>query len=212
MSSTKSGQSPNKALGLRRVPTQQRSRERVERMLEVASQCIVEKGLDAVRMSEVAELAGVSIGSLYQYFPDKASIVMTIAERYNKVGRDCVDAALSAVESEQALRQAMVQIVDGYYEMFLSKPVMRDIWRATQADKSLQEMDTQDCHAHQTMLLKTLLRLRPKLTETELTPLTALVMQFVATTVRLAISLERKQGDQVIELFKQMLSNQLFDH
>ncbi|RUU02593.1 TetR family transcriptional regulator, partial [Mesorhizobium sp. USDA-HM6] len=46
----------------RRAPTQQRSRERVERMLAAASALIAEQGSDAMRMGEVAERAGVSIG------------------------------------------------------------------------------------------------------------------------------------------------------
>ncbi len=61
--------------GLRRAPSQKRSRERVERMLTAASEVITEQGSDAMRMGEVAERAGVSIGSLYQYFPDKGSII-----------------------------------------------------------------------------------------------------------------------------------------
>ena len=55
----------------RRAPSQQRSRERVERMLAAASALIAEQGSDAMRMGEVAERAGVSIGSLYQFFPTK---------------------------------------------------------------------------------------------------------------------------------------------
>ena len=201
-----------KTTGLRRVPTQRRSRERVERMLEVATSCIVEKGLDAVRMSEIAELSGVSIGSLYQYFPDKASIVMTLAERYNKQGRDCVEAELKAVNSEQELLQAMLRIVDGYYEMFLAEPVMQAIWQATQADKSLQEIDTEDCNIHKSMLLDALLRLRPGQEKAALVPIASLVMLFVGTTVRLAISVDRKEGDRIVAVFKQMLVNNLLDN
>ncbi|GMR05755.1 MAG: TetR/AcrR family transcriptional regulator [Gammaproteobacteria bacterium] len=205
------GVSPDKTTGLRRVPTQRRSQERVERILEIATRCIVEKGLDAVRMSEIAELSEVSIGSLYQYFPDKASIVMTLAERYNKEGRDCVEAELNAVNSEQELLEAMRRIVDGYYEMFLTEPMMQAIWQATQGDKSLQEIDTEDCNVHKSMLLDALVRLRPTQEKTALVPLAALVMQFIGTTVRLAISVDRKQGDKIIELFKKMLVNNLLN-
>ncbi len=45
-----------------------------------------------MRMSEVAEKAGISIGSLYQYFPDKSAIVRTLAERYNAYSRECIEA------------------------------------------------------------------------------------------------------------------------
>ncbi len=76
----------------RRAPSQQRSRERVERMLAAASALIAEQGSDAMRMGEVAERAGVSIGSLYQFFPDKRAIVWALAERYTAESQACISA------------------------------------------------------------------------------------------------------------------------
>ena len=52
----------------RLVPTQQRSRERFERILACASEVMIEKGCDAFRMSDIVERTGISFGSLYQYF------------------------------------------------------------------------------------------------------------------------------------------------
>ena len=49
----------------RRNPTQQRSRERQERILAVATQLIAAKGSDQLKMSEIAERSEISIGSLY---------------------------------------------------------------------------------------------------------------------------------------------------
>ena len=48
-----------------------------------------------MRMSEVAERAGVPIGSLYQFFPDKGAIIRTLADRYNALGRACIEEELS---------------------------------------------------------------------------------------------------------------------
>src|SRR5262245_1644489 len=66
---------PSLPPGPRKMPVQKRSRERVERMLAVATELIAEKGSDALRMGEVAERSGVSIGSLYQFFPDKTALL-----------------------------------------------------------------------------------------------------------------------------------------
>src|SRR5437868_13385994 len=75
----------------RRAPAQQRSRERLERILSAARMLMSEKGSDQVKMSEVAELAGIGIGSLYQYFPDKSAIIRTLAERYHAESRKCIE-------------------------------------------------------------------------------------------------------------------------
>ena len=80
----------------RRQPSQQRSRERHDRILAAAKSLIAGKGSDRVKMSEVAALAQMSIGSLYQYFPDKGAIVRTLAERYSAESRACIEQALAA--------------------------------------------------------------------------------------------------------------------
>src|SRR3981189_3728935 len=118
------------AQGLARlVPTQQRSRERCERILESAAEIMAEKGSEAFRMSDIVERTGVAFGSLYQYFPDKTAIIGTLAQRYNAVGRDCVRRDLSSVKSAKDLYPALCRIVDSYYQMFVDEPVMRDIWQ-----------------------------------------------------------------------------------
>lgn len=204
-------EAPADCCRVRRIPKQRRSRERVERILGVAQELIAEKGIDAVRMNEVAERAEVPIGSLYQYFPDKASIVSTLASHYNAQGHACVQAQLETVTTDGELETALLNIVDGYYQQFLKEPVMRDIWRATQADKALQELDAADCEVHASMLFKTLKRLRPDYRQATLKTLSSLLMQQLAAAVRHAISLKKSQGDMAIAMFKGMLSAGLGD-
>ena len=146
---------------LRRAPSQSRSKERVQRMLAAAVTLIERDGSDAMRMSEVAEMAGVSIGSLYQYFPDKSAIIRTLAERTNAEDQACIKEALTAVGSIDELREAFAGLVDTYYGMFLAEPVMRDIWSGTQADKALREIDLADSRVNGAVLADTLARLRP---------------------------------------------------
>jgi AcrR family transcriptional regulator len=152
----------NQPAPLRRAPSQRRSRERVERILAAATELIAEKGSEAMRMGEVAEKAGVSIGSLYQYFPDKAAIIRTLAERYNAHGRACIKAELETVRDMAGLHIAFGQLIDTYYGMFLAEPVMRDIWSGTQADKGLRDIDLADSRANGAVLADALARLRPE--------------------------------------------------
>src|SRR3954447_18658239 len=67
---------------LRRVPRQARSRARLQRMLDAADQLLAREGAEALTTTRVAEAAGVSVGSLYQYLPDKEAIVEALAGRY----------------------------------------------------------------------------------------------------------------------------------
>jgi len=66
----------------RRVPTQRRSRERVARIARAAGELCAEVGTDGATMEAIAERAGTSIGSLYQFFPNKDALLHAVAERY----------------------------------------------------------------------------------------------------------------------------------
>jgi AcrR family transcriptional regulator len=60
---------------------QQRSAKRVEQMLEACAALVDELGYDGVTTTLIAERAGVAVGSLYQFFPDKRAVVQALAQR-----------------------------------------------------------------------------------------------------------------------------------
>jgi AcrR family transcriptional regulator len=192
-----------------KIPTQQRSRERVERMLAAASTLIAEGGSDAMRMSEVAERAGVPIGSLYQFFPDKGAIIRTLAERYNALGRECIEDGLADVRDLDGLRDAFGQLIDIYYALFLAEPVMRDIWSGTQADKALRDIDLDDSRQTGRLLADVMERIDPKADRGAIATKTFLIMNLGTATMRLAISVEREQGDALVAAYKQMALREL---
>jgi AcrR family transcriptional regulator len=65
----------------RRSPRQARSRAACEAIVEAAAQILERHGPEALNTNAVAERAGVSIGTLYQYFPDKQAILIAAARR-----------------------------------------------------------------------------------------------------------------------------------
>lgn len=66
----------------RKLPRQQRSAETVERILTAAARIFDERGYRGTTTNHVAQQAGVSIGSLYQYFPNKDALLVALAERH----------------------------------------------------------------------------------------------------------------------------------
>jgi AcrR family transcriptional regulator len=73
---------PDAPASRRRVPTQRRSLERLARIDRAAGELCAEIGADAVTMEAIAARAGTSIGSLYQFFPNKEALLHAVAERY----------------------------------------------------------------------------------------------------------------------------------
>ena len=72
---------PSESAVRRRSPVQARSRERVERILDVAARIVVERGVDALTTRSVAAEAGVPVASLYQYFSDREAVLLALVER-----------------------------------------------------------------------------------------------------------------------------------
>ena len=70
--------SPTTRISLRKQPRQARSTELVAVILEAAVQVLAKEGAQRFTTARVAEKAGVSIGSLYQYFPNKAAILFRL--------------------------------------------------------------------------------------------------------------------------------------
>jgi AcrR family transcriptional regulator len=186
----------------RRGPSQQRSRERQERILEAASALIATKGSDALRMSEIAGIVGISMGSLYQYFPDKRAIIKTLAERYNAASRICIREAFENVHDQASLRAAYLDLFDLYYAIVLAEPVMRDIWSGMQADKQLMALQLAESRLMGAELANAMKRVHRDADGMAIDVSAFLIWEMGEAAVRLAIGLERTEGDAVIDAFK----------
>lgn len=81
------------ALDPRRRPRQQRSKDTVAFLLEAAAQVFGERGYARTTTNHVAERAGVSIGTLYQYFPDKDALLVALAREHLDAARAALDEA-----------------------------------------------------------------------------------------------------------------------
>jgi AcrR family transcriptional regulator len=68
----------------RKSPRQARARATVEAIVVAAAQLLTERGFESLTTARVAERAGVSIGSLYQYFPNKRALAAAVVEHYGE--------------------------------------------------------------------------------------------------------------------------------
>jgi AcrR family transcriptional regulator len=106
----------------RRQPQQRRARQTVEAVLEAVVRIVKRGGIKAVTTNRVAEVAGVSIGSVYQYFPDKRAMFVALHERHIEevdllVNRTVVEHAGSPIaELIRAIIDALVDAHAAYPE------------------------------------------------------------------------------------------------
>ena len=193
----------------RRAPVQQRSRERVEAILAAAHDLIVDRGSDALKMSDIAAAAGVPIGSLYQYFPDKAAILRELAVRFMARVRSMLGEGLAGIVDKGDALARMDALIAGYYQLFLDEPDIRDVWAATQSDKELQLLDIDDSRANGQIVFDAIEHLVPPSQHERLAAVTFLFTHLAGAAARLAIAVDRVQADRMMSEFRVVLYRHL---
>ena len=101
----------------RRRPQQERALEKVGLMLEAATRILDKHGLAGLTTNRVAEVAGVSIGTVYQYFNDKSELLDALAAREVRALSDSVLAALTGpapAEPGGRVRALVRAVLDAY--------------------------------------------------------------------------------------------------
>lgn len=96
----------------RKNPLQERSRALVEAILEAGARVLAERGWEAATTARIAEVAGISIGSLYQYFPDKVSLAAALIERQSEEEQAFHAARLAAVPEDASLQATLRAVVE----------------------------------------------------------------------------------------------------
>ena len=110
------------ALNPRKLPRQERSRALYEAILDAAARILTVQGREALNTNLVAEKAGVSIGSLYQYFPNREAIIAAVANRhFHRVYHHVADLDLA---TDTTLETAIARIARGLFAAHSIDPVL----------------------------------------------------------------------------------------
>ncbi|NUW33626.1 TetR family transcriptional regulator [Nonomuraea sp. SMC257] len=126
---------------LRRRPAQRRSARRVERMLDACAELLDEIGYESLSTTRIADRAGVAIGSVYQFFPDKRAITQELTRRnvelfVSRVGRRFME------EDYVGWWEAVDAIIDEYVDMHRTVPGFRSLHFGDVVDLNLLDSDS----------------------------------------------------------------------
>jgi AcrR family transcriptional regulator len=101
----------------RKNASQERSRATVDALVEATARILVREGFEKAGTNRIAEVAGVSVGSLYQYFPSKEALVAAVIDRHNREIMAIVRAAIAEVADmpiEKAVRRLVTVAIDAH--------------------------------------------------------------------------------------------------
>lgn len=102
----------------RKNASQARSRATVDALVEATARILVREGFEKASTNRVAEIAGVSVGSLYQYFPSKEALVATVIDRHNDEIMTIVRAAFVEVADmpiDKAVRKLVTVAIEAHH-------------------------------------------------------------------------------------------------
>ncbi|MFI6934902.1 TetR family transcriptional regulator [Streptomyces sp. NPDC050287] len=112
---------------LRRTPQQARSRARLARVLETAERVLIDEGTGALTTTRIAAEAKVSVGSLYQYLPDRGAIIEALAAGYFAKLEATMDTLVEAATVER-WEDPVGVLVDAYAEIYRTEHGFRALW------------------------------------------------------------------------------------
>lgn len=144
------------SLDPRKKPQQRRSRVTIDSIFEATLQVLLANGLAAVTTVQIAERAGVSVGSLYQYFPNKNALLAAVVKRH--VG-EVVDATIQACRSVhgRTLSEMCAAMMSAFVAAKTRRPeVSRALYlpsAAVNADAIVREESLRCAQAVQDMLI-----------------------------------------------------------
>lgn len=110
----------------RRKPVQHRARVTVDAMLDAAIVILQRGGIAAITTNHIAETAGVSIGSVYQYFPNKHALFVALHERHINQVDEVMRRRLKQSEAE-TLDALVGEMVEGMIEAHRADPALSEL-------------------------------------------------------------------------------------
>jgi AcrR family transcriptional regulator len=124
---------------LRRKPRQDRGRRRIDAILEAAAAEFAAVGYEAATTNAIARRAGTSIGSLYQFFPNKEALLDALAARYEVQLRTLHDRVLNTETADLPMREMYDRIIDTLADFHAAHPGFRPLFYGSATTGRLAE-------------------------------------------------------------------------
>jgi AcrR family transcriptional regulator len=127
---------------LRTVPQQARGRDKVVRMLEAADRLMATEGADAITTTRVAAEAGISVGSVYRYLPNREAIIEGLAVHYLSLLEARLDELISDLASGAWAPDDIVgESIDAFADFYRTHPGFRALWFGRHLTADTMELD-----------------------------------------------------------------------
>lgn len=199
---------------LLRVPKQTRSRMKFNSILDTTLKLIHQKGYEQVSVREIARDCDLPIASIYQYFPNKLSIVRQLWERYTQTLSAFLKEEFMQLVAEPTadrLHRVTTNIVDHMDAYHRENPEFLDIWRCVDSSPELRALNREDTLDVARAIAMVVCQVDPAADPDLAFHRSIIACETANHTVQLAQELPEAMREGVIESLKSVLIS-LFDH
>ena len=189
----------------RRIPSQARSRETIEKILGAAEELAASEGAEAVQVRRIASSASLPIGSIYLYFPNREAILRAIIDRYHaRIDADFA-AKLEGIQSREELLEVVDTAVVQYAQFIRDTPSFLNIWTGSSATRLLSDLSIEDSRRTAEILYHAA---RPYISQEQAQNAHAgllICVDIIGSISLIAAGQSKKEGERTIQELQKMI-------
>lgn len=177
-----------------RKPRQKRAIERVNLILDTAVQMILESDINSLKLNELADRAGIPVGSVYQYFPSKTAIIKRLVQdQFDRV-REQSREGYARITSKREFVEHLSAGIRELCESMRDDRLFQELWAGSQADGLIRHMHDEDNVYHANLMFETASQILPEVDEEELRTQCLLCSVLIDSVVRMSVNMEPEAG------------------
>jgi len=196
-------------VGKRRNPVQGRAKDRVGRILAAAEALLVEVGLRDLKVSHIARKAGVPIGSIYQYFPNREAILRALVDEHHASFTAGLEEMVRNVDDFPSFVTVSTQAFDQLAASYRGNPAFRLLWSGSQGFEPLRALDIEDTMRNAAVMCGALRRVMPGIPPERAMSACVLLCDFAGSVTRLSTELETDAERRLEQEAKVMMADYL---
>lgn len=189
---------------VRAQPQQRRALQTVAKIQDATRQIVLDAGLEALNTNAIAELAGVNVATIYNYYSDKYAILAGAFAEHEELRTEFLDAQFATLDESADIRAWINHVITGLAEIRGQDPYQVTLRQAMTAVPRLAELDRSSMDTITAALSAAIVRWRPKADPADVRSVARLVVTVATTSLDSAFESGAPDWEAVSELCRML--------
>lgn len=191
----------------RKLPTQQRARDLVDKILDTTALLLDEVGIDGLTTNLIADRAEIRVSSIYRYFPNKHAILVALWERMIDRWIVELETIMAGVDSTGPLLHVVDALVDVAAKLDRDETGLIPLLRAMRASPELQVVEAKSNRLIAERGAQYIRKFNVTIPDARVDIVARMLVEVVSSALELAISVEGDDRESLLDELKLMLRN-----